>query len=168
MAKIMHVRSHSATETVDVGRCIGVVAKASDVVLFFADLGTGKTTLSQGIALGLGITEPIKSPTFTLMQTYQGRLPLMHFDAYRLEQEDEAMDIGLEEAMEAEGLCLLEWAERLPGLWPEAYLSIKMDRVDETTRDLCFAAQGREGEEFLQRLAQAWERAGIEYECTEH
>jgi len=107
-------------ETEEFGRSLAEKLEAGDVLALIGDLGTGKTTLTKSIAKGLGIEEMITSPTFTIVSEYfSGRLPLFHFDVYRLSGEDEAFEAGLEEYFDRGGICVIEWADIIGGLLPE-------------------------------------------------
>jgi hydrolase, P-loop family len=107
-------------ETEEFGRSLAEKLEAGDVLALIGDLGTGKTTLTKSIAKGLGIEEMITSPTFTIVSEYfSGRLPLFHFDVYRLSGEDEAFEAGLEEYFDRGGICVIEWADIIEGLLPE-------------------------------------------------
>lgn len=107
-------------ETEELGRSLAEKLEAGDVLALIGDLGTGKTTLTKSIAKGLGIEEMITSPTFTIVSEYfSGRLPLFHFDVYRLSGEDEAFEAGLEEYFDRGGICVIEWADIIRGLLPE-------------------------------------------------
>ena len=161
----IEVLTKDPEETALLGKLIGEAARPGDVVLFTGDLGAGKTTMSQGIAEGLDILEEVTSPTFTLMQIYHGRMDLYHLDVYRLSSEEEALDIGIEEAMYGEGLCLMEWAEHFPSLWPEDHLLIRIERRLQAGRKIEMSAQGA-GESFLGRILNKLERKGIDYESA--
>ena len=113
MAMLFH--TSSADETRNLGKLLGKVLSAGDIVLLFGDLGAGKTTLVQGVAAGLGVSqdEYVRSPTFTLINQYQGRVPVHHIDLYRIESAADMVNIGLEDALDGEGAVLVEWAEKL-------------------------------------------------------
>jgi tRNA threonylcarbamoyladenosine biosynthesis protein TsaE len=108
------------------GRRIGELSVAGDVFLFCGELGAGKTCLIRGIATGLGVTEHAFSPSFVLIREYRGRLTLFHMDFYRLEQPGEVADLGVEDYLEGEGVCAIEWAERAAGLLPEQHLLVEL------------------------------------------
>ena len=110
--------THSEEETFALGKAIGEAAKPGSVFCLSGDLGSGKTVLAKGMAAGLGITDDIVSPTFTLVQEYQGNLPFYHFDIYRLADEEALLDIGWEEYIEAGGVCLVEWADQVAEAMP--------------------------------------------------
>jgi len=107
----------SAMETRELGRIFGRLAEAGLVVLLSGQLGAGKTCFAQGVGDGLGVTpsSPVTSPSYTLLNIYQGRFPLYHFDLYRLAQVDDLADLGYDEYAEGEGLTLVEWADRMSG-----------------------------------------------------
>lgn len=118
MSKVFE--SHSAQETFALGREIGENAKAGQVYSLIGDLGVGKTVFTQGLAQGLGIVEPVNSPTFTIMQVYEeGRLPFYHFDVYRIGDVSEMDEIGYEEYFYGEGICLIEWANLIEEILPK-------------------------------------------------
>ena len=115
-------------ETFDLGKRLGEAAKPGDIYCLDGDLGVGKTVFTQGFAAGLAITEPVNSPTFTIVQVYEeGRLPLYHFDVYRISSPEEMDEIGYEEYFYSEGVCLVEWGNLFPELFPEdtVYVTIK-------------------------------------------
>ena len=121
--------TYSAEETRALGRKIGETAQPGDVYTLVGDLGVGKTVFTQGIAEGLGITEPVSSPTFTIVQVYEeGRLPFYHFDVYRISDPEEMYEIGFEEYIEGEGVCFIEWANLIEELLPAQYTEIHIDK----------------------------------------
>lgn len=118
--------SRSAKETEEFGRRIGRSLISGDVVALSGDLGAGKTTLTRGIALGLGVSDDVFSPTFTLVHEHIGRLPLYHIDLYRIASEEEASLAGIEEYLNGDGITVVEWAERAAGLLPEDRIEIEL------------------------------------------
>lgn len=123
------IRSEQDTEKL--GLMLAEELQPGDVLALVGDLGAGKTTLTKYIAKGLGITEMITSPTFTIMNEYLGgRMPLYHVDAYRLENEEAALDIGLDEYFYKDGLCVIEWADLIEGILPEETKCIFMEYGD--------------------------------------
>lgn len=104
--------SLSADETFDLGEKLGETLKNGDIVALYGDLGAGKTVFAKGIASGLGVSEEITSPTFTLLKQYEGRLRLCHFDLYRIEDDEALENIGFYEYLGGEGVCVIEWAEK--------------------------------------------------------
>lgn len=115
----------SAKETFALGKKFGENAKAGQIYCLDGDLGTGKTVFTQGFATGLGIMEPVNSPTFTIVQEYDdGRLPLYHFDVYRIGDVSEMDEIGYEDFFNGEGVCLVEWGQLVKELLPEDTIQI--------------------------------------------
>lgn len=125
----MIYESFSSKETFQIGENIGKGAKSGDVYCLLGDLGVGKTVFTQGFAVGLGITEPICSPTFTIVQEYQeGRIPFYHFDVYRIEDPEEMEHIGYEEYFFGSGVCMIEWANLIEELLPENVTIIRIEK----------------------------------------
>lgn len=120
--------SQSEEETFQIGINLAKTLNKGAAVSLEGDLGTGKTALAKGIARGLGIAEPITSPTFTIVNTYEGIFMLHHFDIYRLNDEDELYAIGWEEYFDGEAVCLVEWGDRFPHMLPEPFIRIKIER----------------------------------------
>ncbi len=114
-----YIETNSPEETFAAGRKLGMTAKPGEIYTLSGDLGVGKTVFTQGVAAGLGITEHVNSPTFTIVQVYEsGRLPFYHFDVYRIGEVDEMEEIGYEDYFYGNGLCIVEWAERIRELIP--------------------------------------------------
>jgi tRNA threonylcarbamoyladenosine biosynthesis protein TsaE len=120
------LRTGSPGETEALGRLLGGLLHEGDFVSLRGPMGAGKTALAQGIAAGLGVEEPVCSPSFTLVHEYAGRLPVWHIDAYRLSGPGEAPDLGLQEPERAGGVTLLEWPERIAGALPADHLAIEV------------------------------------------
>ncbi|MFQ6059040.1 MAG: tRNA (adenosine(37)-N6)-threonylcarbamoyltransferase complex ATPase subunit type 1 TsaE [Anaerolineae bacterium] len=147
--------SHSPDQTRRLGARLGQLLQGGDVVCLEGELGTGKTCLAQGIGRGLGIREPIVSPTFTLIREYKvakGRPPLYHIDFYRLENAEEALALGLEEYLYGQGVCVIEWAERAQAALPRERLWITLKHLNETKRGLLMEATGQRYEELLREF----------------
>jgi tRNA threonylcarbamoyladenosine biosynthesis protein TsaE len=152
------VHSESAAHTHRLGARLGALLRPGDVVLLEGTLGAGKTALTQGIGAGLVITETINSPTFTLLKEYTGRLPLYHFDLYRIEDPEELFTLGFEDYFGGEGICVVEWADRgiaADGatVWPANWLRITITADGATKRTLTCAAAGARGEALLREFA---------------
>ncbi|MDZ7333382.1 MAG: tRNA (adenosine(37)-N6)-threonylcarbamoyltransferase complex ATPase subunit type 1 TsaE [candidate division KSB1 bacterium] len=113
-------------ETIEWGKNLGRLLAPGDVIGLFGDLGSGKTKTIQGICLGLECHDPVTSPTFTIINEYQGKYPIYHFDLYRIDSEQELYDLGYEEYFYDEGICLIEWAERIQPLLPSDHLEIHL------------------------------------------
>ena len=108
----MQIQTHSPEETEAVGRKLAAQLRPGDVLAYYGDLGAGKTAFTRGLAAGLGVTEPVTSPTYTIVNEYlSGHLPLFHFDMYRLGSADELFDIGWEDYLAHGGICAVEWSE---------------------------------------------------------
>ena len=130
MAMIEKVYETAGPEkTLQIGKQIGESAAAGEVYALIGDLGVGKTVFTKGFAEGLGITEPVNSPTFTILQIYEeGRLPLYHFDVYRIEEPEEMEEIGFDEYIDGGGVCLIEWAGRIEELLPEDVIVVFIEK----------------------------------------
>ena len=123
------IDSYSEKETFQVAKQLAENAVAGEVYCLSGDLGVGKTVFTKGFAAGLGIQEPVSSPTFTIVQIYEeGRLPLYHFDVYRIEDIEEMEEIGYEDCFYGEGVCLVEWAELIREILPERCKKIKIEK----------------------------------------
>ena len=124
--------SFSAEETFNIGKNIAMSSNPGEVFCLYGDLGTGKTVFSQGFGCGLGITEPISSPTFTILKEYhEGRLPFYHFDVYRIGSEDEMDEIGYYDIIDGDGVCLIEWAELISDILPRHYTRVTIKKQPE-------------------------------------
>ncbi|MDD3902386.1 MAG: tRNA (adenosine(37)-N6)-threonylcarbamoyltransferase complex ATPase subunit type 1 TsaE [Sphaerochaeta sp.] len=130
----MQIRSTSAEQTTEVGIKLGNACKSGTVVSLRGSLGAGKTVLAKGIAQALGISEAIVSPTFTLIQEYQGRLPLYHMDLYRLSGTDEFEMIGGEEMLYGKGVTLIEWSEKIEEMLPESTIFVDISIMPNQER----------------------------------
>ena len=121
--------TYNAEETFEFGKKVGQICKPGTVISLVGDLGVGKTVFTQGAAQGLEITEPVNSPTFTILQEYEeGRLPFYHFDVYRIGDIEEMDEIGYEDCFYGEGGCLVEWANLIEELMPEHYYRITISK----------------------------------------
>ena len=123
----LHI-SRSDKDTFELGRKMAQNAHSGDVILLYGDLGVGKTVFAKGFAEGLGITEPVTSPTFTIVHEYEGSKKMYHFDLYRIGDPDELYDIGYEEYFYSDGVSLVEWPERLEYLMPENAISVTVQK----------------------------------------
>ena len=135
-------KTSNANETVSLGEKIGNLLKASDTVLLVCDLSCGKTTITKGIGKALGVTKIINSPTFTIVKEYKGsRCDLHHLDLYRLDGINN--DFDLEEHIEGNNVCVIEWPYQVEELLPNEYLLIEMKRIDEFNREINITGIGR-------------------------
>ena len=151
MARDFEVTTLSPQETQELGRRLGAQAQQGDLLLLTGALGTGKTTFTQGVAWGLDVQEYAHSPTFVLVHEHQGRLPLFHLDLYRLDDPREVEELGLDEYL-AEGVCVVEWAEKALELFPPEHLLIELTEVDPSQRRLRLTPRG---ERYVQLLEAA-------------
>lgn len=125
----MVVETFSWQETYDIGASMGKKAEPGQVYTLVGDLGVGKTVFTQGLAAGLGMNEPISSPTFTIVQVYEdGRLPFYHFDVYRIGDVEEMEEIGYEDYFYGQGVCLIEWANLIEEILPEKVIPITIEK----------------------------------------
>ena len=125
----MILETNSPQETFSAGRQLGEKAFPGQVITLTGDLGVGKTVFTQGLAKGLGIEEPVNSPTFTIVQIYEeGRMPFYHFDVYRIGDVEEMEEIGYEDCFYGEGLCLIEWANLIEEILPEHYRQVTIEK----------------------------------------
>ena len=125
----MIYETNSEKETFELGKNLGEQAKAGQIFCLNGDLGVGKTVFTQGFAKGLGIEENVNSPTFTIIQVYEeGRIPLYHFDVYRIGDPEEMYEIGYEEYFFGEGVCFIEWSKLIDELIPEEAINIEIDK----------------------------------------
>lgn len=134
--------THSPEETGELGRTIGRLAMPGDIYLLVGQLGAGKTCLTQGIAWGLDIQEYTLSPSFVIMRELYGRLPLYHMDFYRLDNIAEIVDLGLDDYLGSQGVCVIEWAEKGMDVLPDDHLLIKIKYVSDTERSFEITPRG--------------------------
>lgn len=124
--------TNSAQETFVLGKRMGEAANAGELYALYGDLGVGKTVFAQGFGAGLGITEPLASPTFTILKEYEeGRLPLYHFDVYRIEDPDEMDEIGYYDKLDGDGVCLIEWPSQIEEILPREMIRITIEKDPE-------------------------------------
>jgi tRNA threonylcarbamoyladenosine biosynthesis protein TsaE len=152
-APVIHLPDPAATT--GFGRRLGQLLFPGSVVALIGPLGAGKTHLARAIAEGLEIADSraVTSPTFVLIQEYAARLPIYHFDAYRLQSEAEFFDLGAHEYMAGDGVCLIEWADRVPGCLPAEHLRIELIVTGETARRVTMDAAGERYEELVKAMS---------------
>lgn len=148
--KTYQYSTKNAEATMQFAEDLAGCVKAGTVITLEGDLGAGKTTFTKGFAKGLGIKRAVSSPTFTIIKEYQGRLPLYHMDAYRLEHSEE--DMGFEEYFESAGISIIEWASFISDFLPEERLDINIQKITDTERVLQITAKGTWYEDLLKRL----------------
>ncbi len=165
-ALTLNILSHSSAQTQLLGMHLGELLRGGELLLLDGQLGVGKTTFTQGLAQGLGITATITSPTFTLLKEYLGQVrrmqdtqentkgpALYHFDLYRLDDPEEIFDLGFEDYFyDTTGVCVVEWAEKADGLWVPETLRIALSIYSETERMLVFTANGARYSELLRQF----------------
>lgn len=142
----------SADETERSGFALAALLEPADVIALSGDLGAGKTHLVQGVARGLAVEGAVGSPTFNILLVHRGRLPLYHFDLYRLEREDDLEDIGFFETLEGDGASMIEWGDRFPRALPDDHLLVTIRRTGDDGRSFALEASG----ERSVALAMAW------------
>jgi tRNA threonylcarbamoyladenosine biosynthesis protein TsaE len=150
------ITSNSAEQTRQVGERLGALARAGDVFCLQGDLGAGKTCLVQGLGRGLHISSAIHSPTFILANEHRGgRLPLYHLDVYRMRGAGEAIGIGIDDYLFGDGVCVIEWAEKINEALPDERLWITFQHVGDEQRKLTFRANGARYQELLKEFCGA-------------
>lgn len=154
------MRTGAPEETRALGRRLAQLLLPGDVVLLFGDLGAGKSELTRGIADGLGITAPVTSPSFTILNVYdEGRIPLYHFDWYRLNGADELYEMGMDEYLGGDGVAVVEWPSRCPEAIPETHLAVRLTPVGESLREIALTPMGDFRSIDLRKGAEAHEAA---------
>lgn len=151
----------SVLDTRAVGRAVAGVLLAGDLVALAGDLGAGKTAFIQGAAAGLGVTEPVVSPTFTLVREYQGHLPVVHIDVYRLDRIQEVLDLGFEDYLEGGQVVFVEWGDVVEGLLPESRMQVRLtlpEGEDQDRRRIVLEGRGPAWGARWDELARATER----------
>lgn len=148
----MELITNSPRQTGDLARYLGEIAQPGTLLVLDGPLGAGKTSFVQGLAQGLGITGIVNSPTFNIVKEYNGRLPLYHFDLYRLEDGEELWELGLDEYLNSGGVCALEWGERAQGLLPNERLHIRLENRGESMRSLFFTPVGSMHKSLVEEL----------------
>jgi tRNA threonylcarbamoyladenosine biosynthesis protein TsaE len=151
--RIIEIITSSPSETEQTGSRVGKMLTRGDVIALSGELGSGKTTLVRGLAQGMGFDrEQIASPSFTLVNEYEGPLPFFHIDLYRLRDERELQEIGYEEYISEAGVAVIEWADRAPSAVPAEALWIRLRYHDAERREIIMQAQGRRYEKMIEEL----------------
>lgn len=153
----MRILSDSPEKTAKLGFRVAQLLQPGDFIALHGELGAGKTRFAGGIAKGLGVDPriPVTSPTYTLLNIYHGNIPLYHFDLYRLHGDDDIVDLGFTEYFSGNGVCLVEWAERLENELPQERLEISLSYVAENVREIELVAVSGRFEKLLAALAYA-------------
>lgn len=136
--KTLKLTVNNEDETIQLGKKIGKSLVGKEIISLSGTLGSGKTYLTKGIALGLEIHQDITSPTFTLISEYEGRLPFYHMDVYRLDSSEDFLDLGVDDLLFGEGVCVIEWAEKVEDALPETTIKIYIDITGEQSREIIF------------------------------
>ncbi|MBC8160248.1 MAG: tRNA (adenosine(37)-N6)-threonylcarbamoyltransferase complex ATPase subunit type 1 TsaE [Roseiflexaceae bacterium] len=157
---VLDIMSYSPAETIRIGLRLGELLVPGDVVLLYGDFGAGKTHFTKGIAQGLGSADLVNSPSFVLINQYHAgeakkRVPIYHIDLYRIDDPAALAGIGLEEALDGAGVCVIEWPERADGWLPATSLAVYLSYVSETTRAICFNAAGARAGAIVEALKRA-------------
>lgn len=153
------VRTRGEEETVLLGRLLGGLVRGGDVIALAGPLGAGKTCLTHGIAGGMGIVEPVPSPTFNLLLVHAGEPPLFHFDLYRLERASQLEDIDFYETIEGPGVSVIEWADRFADELPDEHLAVTLVPSGEDERVVVLDGRGTRAAHLVEHLIEAWEHA---------
>jgi tRNA threonylcarbamoyladenosine biosynthesis protein TsaE len=140
----LRLATSSADDTRRLGRAVSETLRPGDVVALAGDLGAGKTAFVQGAAVGLGVTDPVVSPTFTLVREYDGRVHVVHVDVYRLDRINDVLDLGFDEFVEGSNVVFVEWGDVIQGLFPESWLSVdlSLDDRDDSRRSVRLIGTG--------------------------
>jgi tRNA threonylcarbamoyladenosine biosynthesis protein TsaE len=148
------VISRSDRETIALGQKLGRLLEAGDMIALIGELGSGKTWFAKGLALGLGIgpEDVVTSPSFTLVNEYDGEIPFYHIDVYRLESLSEFLSAGLEEFLHRQGVCAMEWAERWPEILPEKRIDVELVILDDHRREITFSGHHSRAKKMIASL----------------
>lgn len=160
LPEVVDLATFGPEETRNLGSAIGRSAQPGDVLLLVGELGAGKTTLTQGIARGLGVKERAVSPSFVLAREYKGRLTLYHIDLYRLERVAEIADLGLDDYLYGKGVSVVEWADRGPDLMPADHLMIEFQALSGSQRRIRLTPHGERYGQRLRTWSRKWRLPG--------
>lgn len=153
---MIHCRCNSLDDTIRLGEAIAGLMEMNDCVVLSGDLGAGKTQFAKGFAAGLGVDDEITSPTFNILFEYVGdELPLLHFDLYRLDEEDELTDIDFFGLLESGAVCLIEWGDKFPAAMPDKRIDVQITVADDETRTVAITGHGTRGERLEAALGEA-------------
>lgn len=138
-------------QTKEIGYKLGKLLTPGSVICLIGDLGAGKTTMTQSLARAIGVDDYITSPTFTIVNEYEGRMPLYHFDVYRIGSSDEMYDIGYDEYINGDGVCIIEWANLIDDILPDEYLYIEL-KYKDMSREMTLNPVGEKYEKIVEEL----------------
>lgn len=150
---MLKIKTDNAKQTEELGRRIGESLTGGEIIAMTGDLGAGKTTITKSIAKGLDIDEYITSPTFTIVNEYEGRLKLFHFDVYRIGDIEEMYDMGYEEYFYSGGVCIIEWANLIEEILPEDTIRIEISTQDENKRQFIITGKGEKFNHIVKELS---------------
>ena len=157
---MIHYRCNSVDDTMGLGKELAELMEMNDCVVLSGDLGAGKTQFAKGVAAGLGVDDDITSPTFNILFEYVGdELPLLHFDLYRLDEEDELADIDFFGLLESGGVCLIEWGDKFAAAMPDERIDVHIAVVDDETREVAITGCGSRGAAIEAELAKTHDAA---------
>lgn len=153
---MIHCRCNSLDDTIRLGEAIARLMEMNDCVVLSGDLGAGKTQFAKGFAAGLGVDDEITSPTFNILFEYVGdELPLLHFDLYRLDEEDDLTDIDFFGLLESGAVCLIEWGDKFPAAMPDERIDVRITVADDETRTIAITGHGARGAQLEAALGEA-------------
>ena len=138
-------------QTKEIGYRLGKLLTPGSVICLIGDLGAGKTTMTQSLAKAIGVDDYITSPTFTIVNEYEGNMPLYHFDVYRIGSSEEMYDIGYDEYINSDGVCIIEWANLIEDILPEEYLHIEL-KYKDMSREMILNPVGKRYEKLVEEL----------------
>lgn len=148
---MINIYLEDENKTKELGYKLGTLLKRGDVVCLIGDLGAGKTTMTQSLARALEVDDYITSPTFTIVNEYEGKMPLYHFDVYRIGDSEEMYDIGYDEYINGDGVCIIEWANLIDDILPDEYLYIEL-RYKDMSREMILNPVGAKYEKIVEEL----------------
>ena len=148
---IINIYLENENKTKEIGYKLGQLLQRGSVICLIGDLGAGKTTMTQSLAKALEVEDYITSPTFTIVNEYEGRIPLYHFDVYRIGSSDEMYDIGYDEYINGEGVCIIEWANLIDDILPDEYLYIEL-KYKDMSREMILNPVGEKYEKIAEEL----------------
>ncbi len=156
----LSIVTRSEAETRRLGALLGAALRPGDVVALDGELGTGKTAFTRGVAAGAGARDPVRSPSFTLVNRYEGgRVPIVHVDAYRLAGPEELVALGIEDVLDPQAAVLIEWAGRVAAALPEERLDVAFEHRGPARRALSFRPRGARAEALAARVREGWKEA---------